>query len=287
MDLNDLLEYLSSSGNYMVNMHDVTGILSYTPFDIEEKFRKHTLPFCDIAKSTPKGYLLCTSCKTAVCKIAVRSGKPFFGMCPYGLFELVYPIKIDGKIECILFVGNQTEDLKLTAKKAKSACERTGVAFDKISKEFGNINTAIPDFMLKTAELTEEFIKLTCRNNCRNITYDGRCNRIIETLKRHVDEHYDCAMTLKKISELYFMNEKYLGRIFLKQTGQTFKSYLNMRRLEAAAALLEKTDRKVIDISLECGFNSISYFNRIFLKKYNKTPVQYRKDRDCENNQKI
>lgn len=277
MQLNDILEYLSKDGNIMLNMHDVTGILSSKPFDIERKFRIHTLKFCDIAKSTSAGYMLCTSCKKTVCKMALRCGKPFFGTCPYGLFELVFPIKIDERIECILFVGNQTDNAKNALQKAKIACEKTKVNFNEISKEFKNINTANADFMLETAELISEFICLLYYKNKQTINYKGHCHRIVEELKHRADEHYDCALTLKKMSELYFMNEKYLGRLFLKQTGQTFHSYINMRRLKAAAELLENTDRSVIDISLECGFNSISYFNRIFLKKYGKTPAQYRK----------
>lgn len=277
MNLNTLLQYLSSCSGLLINMHNVTGILSCPPFDIERTFRKHTLKFCDIAKTTEKGFGLCTSCKKTVCKMAIKRGKAFFGVCPYGLLELVYPINLNEKTECILFLENQTENISETAKKAEITCKMTGVDFEKLSKEFANIKNADKSFMLKTARIADEFIKLMYYKNRKNITYSGHHSKITEDLCLYADEYFDRALTLKKMSELYFMNEKYLGRLFLKQTGQTFHSYVNMRRLDAAENLLKTTDRTVLDILVECGFNSISYFNRIFRARYKKTPAQYRK----------
>lgn len=277
LNLNELLEYLSSTTGILINLHDVTGILSCTPFDIERRFKVHTLGFCDIAKSTRKGFSLCTSCKNTVCKMAVRGGKEFFGVCPYGLMELVYPIKINNRTECILFLGNTTESLPLTAEKAEAACRKTGVDFAKLSEKFGDIKTADRKIMLKTAEAAEEFIKLIYHKNRNSITYRARPNKIAEEMKLYADEYFDRPLTLKKMSGIYFMNEKYLGRLFINQIGQTFHSYINMRRLELAENLLRATDKTVLEISLECGFNSISYFNREFMKTYGKTPSEYRK----------
>lgn len=277
MNLNGLLEYLSSVTGLLINFHDVTGLLSCRPFDIEQRFRTHRLAFCDIAKNTGKGFALCTGCKKTVCKMAIRSGKPFFGVCPYGLTELVCPIKINGKTECILFLGNQTEDLKLTEAKAKKTCAETGVDFKKLSGEFKNIKIADRKIMLKTAEAIEEFIKLAYHKNRGSITYSGRPNKIAEEMKLYADEYFDRPLTLKKTAEIYFMNEKYLGRLFIRQHGQTFHSYINTRRLELAARLLRETDKSVLEISLESGFNSISYFNRSFRSLFGKSPAEYRK----------
>lgn len=277
LNLNTLLEYLSTTTGILINLHDVSGILSCPPFDIERRFKVHTLGFCDIAKSTHKGFLLCTSCKNTVCKMALRGVKPFFGVCPYGLLELVYPIKINNRTECMLFLGNTTENLTLTAKKAEAACRKTDVDFTKLSEKFGGIKAADRKIMLKTAEITKEFISLAYHKNRRSITYSARPNKIAEEMKLYADEYFDRPLTLKKMSGIYFMNEKYLGRLFINQIGQTFHSYINMRRLESAENLLRATDKTVLEISLECGFNSISYFNREFMKTYGKTPSEYRK----------
>ena len=53
--------------------------------------------------------------------------------------------------------------------------------------------------------------------------------------------------------------------------------YLQQLRLERASTLLKETEASVISIAQECGFASVSYFNRIFKAAYGITPSEYRK----------
>jgi len=65
---------------------------------------------------------------------------------------------------------------------------------------------------------------------------------------------------------------------FFKETmGMSFIQYLNDYRLEVAAKLLTTTSDDIIDISVNTGFENLSYFNRCFKKKYGTTPGRYRK----------
>lgn len=67
---------------------------------------------------------------------------------------------------------------------------------------------------------------------------------------------------------------------FFKQTmGMPFTTYLNDYRLTLAAKSLLETHKAVLEIASECGFDNLSYFNRIFKKKYGITPSSYRKGR--------
>lgn len=47
-------------------------------------------------------------------------------------------------------------------------------------------------------------------------------------------------------------------------------------RLKKAEALLVDSNKKIIDIAMECGFGNISYFNRVFQKRHGMTPKSYR-----------
>lgn len=66
-------------------------------------------------------------------------------------------------------------------------------------------------------------------------------------------------------------------KLFKEFTGMSFNAYLVNYRLELAAKQLSETDNKVIDIMQNCGFHNQSYFTRAFQKKYQKTPLLYRK----------
>ena len=63
-------------------------------------------------------------------------------------------------------------------------------------------------------------------------------------------------------------------------SGELFKTpidYLNYYRIESAAEELSASYKSVTDIALSCGFNDLSYFNRLFKRQKNMTPTAYRK----------
>jgi AraC-like DNA-binding protein len=78
------------------------------------------------------------------------------------------------------------------------------------------------------------------------------------------------------LAESYSKNEKYLGRVFKSDMGISFSEYCNSLKLSKAARMLLDSKDKVIDIALECGFNNIAYFNRLFSKVYGISPSEYR-----------
>jgi len=64
---------------------------------------------------------------------------------------------------------------------------------------------------------------------------------------------------------------------FRKYLHTTPINYLISYRLNEAAVLLRKTEKKIITISNETGFNNVDYFCKLFKKHYHLTPTEYRK----------
>ena len=65
---------------------------------------------------------------------------------------------------------------------------------------------------------------------------------------------------------------------FFKQNiGTGFIDYLNDYRLTMADRLLKTSDSPVLEIAVQCGFDNLSYFNRIFKKKYGVSPGKARR----------
>ena len=56
----------------------------------------------------------------------------------------------------------------------------------------------------------------------------------------------------------------------------TSVEYINNYRLERSAYLLSSTDKSIMEISMDVGFNSVSYFNKLFKIKYKLTPKEFR-----------
>ncbi len=67
------------------------------------------------------------------------------------------------------------------------------------------------------------------------------------------------------------------NRRFKAATGVTVNNYLQLVRVDAAKASLVNTDQPVEEISLNIGYENISFFRRLFKKQTGLTPSQYRK----------
>lgn len=100
---------------------------------------------------------------------------------------------------------------------------------------------------------------------------------VLKDVEREVREHYAENLTLKDLSRKYYVNSAYLGQIFRKRYEMSFKDYLNNYRMEQAACLLLRTDKRVYEISEEVGYRNMEYFINRFIAVKGCTPAKYRK----------
>jgi len=100
---------------------------------------------------------------------------------------------------------------------------------------------------------------------------------ILNKIDKEISEHYMDKLSLKYLSEKYYINAAYLGQIFKKHYNISFNNYLNAYRIEKAAELLKRSDDKIYKIAERVGFNNTDYFINKFVKLKEKTPLQYRK----------
>ncbi|MBP5297822.1 MAG: helix-turn-helix transcriptional regulator, partial [Lachnospiraceae bacterium] len=76
----------------------------------------------------------------------------------------------------------------------------------------------------------------------------------------------------------YFINSSYLGQIFRKKFGMSFKDYLNNYRVTVASEMLINSDRKVSDIAADVGYRDVDYFVSKFYEVHGCTPTKYRRN---------
>ncbi|MHB8130110.1 MAG: response regulator transcription factor [Mobilitalea sp.] len=100
---------------------------------------------------------------------------------------------------------------------------------------------------------------------------------VIKVIEKEITENYMDNLSLKSLSEKYYINSAYLGQMFKKQFGNSFKDYLNNYRIDRAAELLIRSDEKIYLIANSVGFNNTDYFISKFVQIKGITPLQYRK----------
>ena len=85
--------------------------------------------------------------------------------------------------------------------------------------------------------------------------------------------YYDA---LEEASKVAGFSRCHFSKLFRAYTGLSFTDFVTRERLHIAENLLKKPDLTITEVSLESGFNSISTFNRVFLKSKNVSPTDFR-----------
>lgn len=101
---------------------------------------------------------------------------------------------------------------------------------------------------------------------------------VLVDVEREIREHFSDNLTLKGLSEKYYVNSAYLGQLFRKKHGCSFKDYLNRIRIDASAIQLVSTDKKIFQIAEEAGYHNLDYFVSRFIEDRGCTPAQYRRN---------
>lgn len=99
----------------------------------------------------------------------------------------------------------------------------------------------------------------------------------IKTLLRHIEEHYGERLSVEEAAGMCYYSKSHFMKFFRQHMGCSFVEYLNDYRLSMAAGFLMSTGDTVTEIAQRCGFDNISYFNRMFKRKYGLAPAAYRK----------
>lgn len=95
-------------------------------------------------------------------------------------------------------------------------------------------------------------------------------------LTAYVALNITAPLSLTALAERFSYNPKYLSRIFHRNTGKTFKKYLNERRLEMAKRLLLSESGSVKYIARAVGFEDEYYFMRVFKNATGMSPKNFR-----------
>ena len=99
----------------------------------------------------------------------------------------------------------------------------------------------------------------------------------LQLMMQYIHQNYIRDISLGDIAEHAKISKSTVLNLFRRYLHITPINYLINYRLNEAAHLLTKTEKKINTISYETGFNNVDYFCRLFKKHYQLTPTEYRK----------
>jgi AraC-like DNA-binding protein len=107
----------------------------------------------------------------------------------------------------------------------------------------------------------------------RGLENEKRINKVCQYIQKHAAE----PLSIQKAAVLINLSPSAFCKFFKRMTGKTFSDYVNDIRIANVCSQLLASDRQIAEIAYGNGFETLTYFNRIFMKKINMQPTRYRK----------
>ncbi|MEO9943673.1 7TM-DISM domain-containing protein [Paraglaciecola sp.] len=124
---------------------------------------------------------------------------------------------------------------------------------------------------------SEEATRQESKNRLSNINPHNTIMKLLAYLDKE-QAFLEPCLNVENVASMIHVRPDQLSALISSELNTSFPTLINIKRLEAAASLLkEKPDKQILNVALECGFNSKSNFNRLFKEYFDTTPSLYRK----------
>lgn len=123
---------------------------------------------------------------------------------------------------------------------------------------------------------TQKYIQLSSEyfNAVKSEETENRINKVCQFIQRNFKK----GINLEQAASLIHLSNSAFSKFFKRATGKTFSDYVNDMRIGNACQQLTESDKTIGEIAFNSGFESLTYFNRVFLKKKGATPRKFRCD---------
>ena len=103
-----------------------------------------------------------------------------------------------------------------------------------------------------------------------------KLERIFQSIE-FIENNLNREVSLKEVADQAYMSPYHFYRIFQAISGVNVGVYIRLRKLTNAAVSLTESSKRIIEISLESGYESQEAFTRAFKKQFRMTPAEFRK----------
>lgn len=158
---------------------------------------------------------------------------------------------------------------------SKEVKEEVGPILDQMSKSVGFERFQLLLSILNILSTRDTYQLL----NPSAISYEvshGESERIKRVYK-FIEGHYRDRIGVEQVAEIMSLSVTYACRFLKEKLHKTFSEILNEYRISVASEMLVETDKNVIEICYEVGYNNVSHFNRRFKAITGSSPKEYRK----------
>ena len=247
-------------------------------------------PFCKWMRTSPQYRARCQQCDLFGGLETAKSGNPHIYKCHAGLVDFAVPLIVENQLIGFILSG-------------QVICDEDSQDFPFIyayqstwedNKELIRAYEALPRFTAKKIIASAEMLNIIThhylKNQIENRIKEQRSisskslevesspimHKEIKKAIKYINKNLNRSLTLEEISSHVYLSTHYFSRLFKKEIGTTFVDYVTQKKLELAKDMLKNTTLPIEMIATHLGFSQTSYFCKVFRKKWEISPKDYR-----------
>jgi AraC-like DNA-binding protein len=201
--------------------------------------------------------------------------------CFAGLCETAVPVSVANKVIGFLQTGQVALRKPTAAGFARVTQQLTAwgakVDLNKLEDAYFHSRVLPQEQYEAMVRLLEIFAKhLSVIANQILVQQENEEPPLISRAKSFIGEHQAESISLDQIAKTLNVSTFYFCKLFKKATGLTFTDYFARTRIERAKNLLLNPHVRISEVAYDCGFLSLTHFNRLFKRSVGKSPTHYR-----------
>ncbi len=184
------------------------------------------------------------------------------------------------QLEMSLRMKNQDEEFMMKGGTIQNYyiiknCEEIAPMIERIARLYRKEETEHNEFLLKISAV-EMMITLNYYINQKDASYSFHAAAKVKKAVSYIQEHFNEAIDLEQVAQQAGISSRYLRKYFSEIMGKTCIQYITDLRMEKAKHLLWETNKGILEIAIETGYENAQYFSRVFRKSEGMTPKKYR-----------
>jgi AraC-like DNA-binding protein len=145
----------------------------------------------------------------------------------------------------------------------------------EIKTIFSVFSSAHLSNIYSTEQKAKNLLNYILHEICDILDFESNNKHIIRIIK-YINEHIYEPITLSCVSKAINLSREYTSDIFRKETGKTVTHYINERKMLIAKELMQSTSYSLLYISERLGYESYSYFSRVYKSIFGASPKKAR-----------
>ncbi len=240
--------------------------------------KRHENPFCAFLAENPKSLAVCLQAHEDM--VRHTGDIPSTVTCPFGLTETAVPLKLGERTIGYLRVGQvlRRSPSRSDTAKVERTIERLGIRFSAKIRQAWEKNPVLPpDRYQGIVRLLTFFAsQLSALSNQLMVEQQNQEPPLVTRAREFIAAHKTEQVSLRQVAAAAGASTFHFCKVFHRSTGLTFTNYLSRVRVEEARNRLLKPNQRISEVAYDCGFRSITQFNRAFKRAFGISPTEFR-----------